>query len=59
MKGRTTFVIAHRLTTIQSVDLILVLDKGEVVEQGSHAELLDRKGLYHHLYTIKLAGIEV
>ncbi len=59
MKGRTTFVIAHRLTTIQNADLILVLDKGEIVEQGSHAELLDRKGLYHHLYTIKLAGIEV
>jgi subfamily B ATP-binding cassette protein MsbA len=59
MKGRTTFVIAHRLTTIQSADLILVLDKGEIVEQGSHTELLDRKGLYHHLYTIKLAGIEV
>jgi subfamily B ATP-binding cassette protein MsbA len=59
MKGRTTFIIAHRLTTIQSADLILVLDKGEIVEQGSHAELLERKGLYHHLYTIKLAGIEV
>jgi subfamily B ATP-binding cassette protein MsbA len=59
MKGRTTFVIAHRLTTIQNADLILVLDKGEIVEQGSHAELLHRKGLYHHLYTIKLAGIEV
>lgn len=59
MKGRTTFVIAHRLTTIQNADLILVLDKGEIVEQGTHTELLDRKGLYHHLYTIKLAGIEV
>jgi subfamily B ATP-binding cassette protein MsbA len=59
MKGRTTFVIAHRLTTIQNADLILVLDKGQIVEQGTHAELLDRKGLYHHLYTIKLAGIEV
>ena len=59
MKGRTTFVIAHRLTTIQNADLILVLDKGQIVEQGSHAELLDRKGLYHYLHTIKLAGIEV
>jgi subfamily B ATP-binding cassette protein MsbA len=59
MKGRTTFVIAHRLTTIQSADLILVLDKGQLVEQGTHAKLLDRKGLYHNLHTIKLAGIEV
>lgn len=59
MKGRTTFVIAHRLTTIQNADLILVLDRGEVVEQGTHSELLARKGLYHYLYTIKLAGIEV
>jgi len=59
MKGRTTFVIAHRLTTIQNADLILVLDKGQIVEQGTHAELLDRKGLYHYLHTIKLAGIEV
>lgn len=59
MKGRTTFVIAHRLTTIQKADLILVLDKGVIVEQGTHAELLDRKGLYHYLHSIKLAGIEV
>lgn len=59
MKGRTTFVIAHRLTTVQNADVILVLDKGEIIEQGTHADLLERRGLYHHLYTIKLAGIEL
>ena len=58
MKGRTTFVIAHRLTTIQKADRIFVMDKGKIVEEGTHAELLERRGLYHHLYTLKLAGIE-
>lgn len=54
MEGRTTFVVAHRLTTIQRADRILVLDKGRLVEAGTHAELLERKGLYHYLYTIRL-----
>lgn len=53
MEGRTTFVVAHRLTTIQRADRILVLDKGRLVEAGTHAELLERKGLYHYLYTIR------
>jgi subfamily B ATP-binding cassette protein MsbA len=54
MAGRTTFVVAHRLSTIQRADRILVLDKGKLVEEGTHAELLARKGLYHYLYTIRL-----
>ncbi|MBI3603109.1 MAG: ABC transporter ATP-binding protein [Nitrospirae bacterium] len=54
MVGRTTFVIAHRLTTIQRADRILVLNKGRIVEEGTHASLMDRKGLYHYLYTLRL-----
>ncbi|NOU09864.1 MAG: ABC transporter ATP-binding protein, partial [Nitrospira sp.] len=54
MAGRTTFVVAHRLSTIQRANRILVLDKGKLVEEGTHTELLTRKGLYHYLYTIRL-----
>ena len=57
MKGRTTFVIAHRLTTIQRADRILVLNKGRLVETGTHSELMDRKGLYHYLYTLRLTEL--
>jgi ATP-binding cassette, subfamily B, bacterial MsbA len=54
MEGRTTFVVAHRLSTIQRADRILVLDKGNLVEEGTHAQLMERKGLYYYLYTIRL-----
>jgi subfamily B ATP-binding cassette protein MsbA len=54
MEGRTTFVVAHRLSTIQRADRILVLDKGQLVEEGTHAQLMERNGLYHYLYTIRL-----
>ena len=54
MNGRTTFVVAHRLSTIQRADRILVFDKGKVVEEGTHTQLMERKGLYHYLYTIRL-----
>ncbi len=50
MKGRTCFVIAHRLSTIQNADRILVIDHGDVVEQGSHESLMARKGFYYKLY---------
>ncbi|MFD0661034.1 ABC transporter ATP-binding protein [Thermocatellispora tengchongensis] len=48
--GRTSFVIAHRLSTIQAADAIVVMDAGRIVEQGTHRELLDRRGFYHDLY---------
>jgi len=51
MKGRTTFVIAHRLSTVQNADYIMVLDKGRIIERGKHYELLEQKGKYYQLYT--------
>ncbi len=51
MKGRTTFVIAHRLSTIRQADQILVIEAGQIVEQGSHDELIEKKGRYFELYT--------
>lgn len=53
MKGRTTIVIAHRLSTVQNADKIVVMDQGKVVEQGSHAELLAREGAYAALYQMQ------
>ena len=50
MSGRTSFIIAHRLSTIRDADLILVMDHGNIVEQGTHLELLDRRGFYSDLY---------
>lgn len=54
MRGRTTFVIAHRLSTVRNADLILVLEHGEIVEQGTHEQLLMLKGRYYELYTGKV-----
>lgn len=51
MKGRTVFVIAHRLSTVREADSIMVLDKGRIIERGSHVELLAQKGVYYKLYT--------
>lgn len=50
MNGRTSFVIAHRLSTIREADLILFVRQGEVVERGTHTELLAQGGYYYHLY---------
>ncbi len=59
MKGRTTFVIAHRLSTVQHADRILVLDKGEIVEDGTHQQLLAMGGLYSHLYELQFKDLDM
>src|SRR5699024_6367576 len=60
MENRTSVVIAHRLSTIQDADLIVVLSKGKIVEQGKHQELLDQKGVYFNLVKMQsLDGAEV
>ena len=55
MKGRTSFVVAHRLSTIRRADLILVMDSGHIVERGTHAELLEKGGFYANLYNSQFA----
>jgi len=56
MKGRTSIVIAHRLSTIAKLDRVLVLDKGTIVEDGSHTELLKNKGIYAKLWNHQSGG---
>jgi len=56
-RGRTVFIIAHRLSTIRHADRILVLEKGQLVEQGSHGELMARPGIYHHLFSQQIGGV--
>src|SRR5438132_7102984 len=58
MKNRTTLAIAHRLSTILAADIILVVDKGEIVERGTHEELLEKNGLYARLYNEQFSQIE-
>jgi ATP-binding cassette subfamily B protein len=55
LENRTSVVIAHRLSTVKHADMIVVMDKGRVVERGTHDELLQRKGLYSELYAIQFA----
>jgi ATP-binding cassette subfamily B protein len=57
MRGRTSFVIAHRLRTVAGADQILVIDKGRIVEQGSHSQLMAREGMYHRMFEMQLKGI--
>lgn len=52
-KGRTCIVIAHRLSTVQNADKIVVINKGTIVEEGTHQELLSRKGAYFQLYNVQ------
>ena len=57
MKGRTTFVIAHRLSTVRNSDCIMVLENGRIIERGTHDQLLQEKGKYYQLYTGNVVGL--
>ena len=59
MHGRTSFVIAHRLSTIRDADNVIVIRDGEIVEQGTHQQLLDAKGFFHHLYKSQFKGMAI
>jgi ATP-binding cassette, subfamily B, multidrug efflux pump len=59
MQGRTSFVIAHRLSTIRDADRIIVIRDGEIVEQGTHRDLLEAKGFFHHLYLSQFKGLAI
>jgi len=59
MEGRTSFVIAHRLSTIRDADKVVVINEGEIVEQGDHQQLLDAKGFYYNLYVSQFKGIAI
>ncbi|MGC9399993.1 MAG: ABC transporter ATP-binding protein [Anaerolineae bacterium] len=56
MEGRTSFVIAHRLSTIRDADCVMVINEGEIIERGTHEELLAKRGFYHHLYMSQFKG---
>jgi ATP-binding cassette subfamily B (MDR/TAP) protein 1 len=58
MKGRTTIVIAHRLTTVRDADKICVIQKGSLAEEGTHDELIERKGVYFNLVSRQLASAD-
>ncbi len=59
MQGRTSFVIAHRLSTIRDADRIIVIRDGEIIEQGTHQQLLEAKGFFHHLYLSQFKGLAI
>ena len=56
MNGRTSFIVAHRLSTIKEADLILVMNNGNIIEQGTHSELLEKGGFYAKLYNSQFAA---
>ncbi len=58
MEGRTSFIVAHRLSTIQEADMILVMDKGHIIEQGTHRALLEKQGFYANLYNSQFASVK-
>lgn len=59
MQNRTSIVIAHRLSTIRDADIIVVMDKGQIVESGNHDTLLSKRGRYYDLYMTQYAGMEI
>jgi ATP-binding cassette, subfamily B, multidrug efflux pump len=58
MKGRTCFIVAHRLSTIREADRILVIDEGRIVEEGKHEDLLSKRGMYRRLYLNQFKEVE-
>lgn len=58
MEGHTSFVVAHRLSTIREADCILVMKDGQIIEQGTHQQLLEKKGFYHQLYNSQFIQTE-
>ncbi len=58
MKGRTTFIIAHRLSTIRHAGRILIFEKGRIIEQGNHNQLIEKQGTYYKLYNMQIKGSE-
>jgi ATP-binding cassette subfamily B protein len=58
MEGRTSFIVAHRLSTIKESDTILVMKEGKIIEQGNHEELLQKDGFYAHLYNSQFAIVD-
>jgi ATP-binding cassette subfamily B multidrug efflux pump len=59
MQGRTSFVIAHRLSTIRDADNVIVINEGQIVEQGTHQQLLDKQGFFYHLYNAQFKGQQI
>jgi ATP-binding cassette subfamily B protein len=57
LKGRTSFIIAHRLSTVTGCDKIMYVDNGGILEQGTHEELMSKKGAYYRLYTAQMEGV--